>query len=231
MEAKIRGREVVGMQRRGKYILVNLERGGLLMHLGMSGSFSTPTRAIAADRHDHYDLITEQNRVVRYRDPRRFGCLLWTPGAPLEHARIRALGPEPLGADFTGDYLHAIAKRRRVAVKTLLMDSRVVVGVGNIYAAEALHAAAIHPSRPCHRIAAARYRRLSEAVREILSAAIQQGGSTIRDFSGSDGTPGYFAQRLLVYGREGDLCENCGAVIRNITIGQRSTFYCPKCQR
>lgn len=230
---KIRGRTVTGMRRRGKYMVIKLGRGGLLIHLGMSGSFRVLSRDAAKiyDRHDHYDLVTDRGHIIRYRDPRRFGCLLWSADDPMAHERIRALGVEPLESSFNGKHLRAAARGHTLAVKNLLMNGRIVTGVGNIYASEALFDAGIHPLRGCHRISEARYQRLVESVQTILSAAIRRGGSSIRDFSGADGQPGYFEQELMVYGREGEPCRRCGARIRNITIGQRSTFYCAGCQR
>ena len=255
LERRVRGQTVAGMRRRGKYILLVLERGALLIHLGMSGSFRVLTGAPAPAAHDHYDLVTDAGRIVRYRDPRRFGCLLWCGGEPLQHPRLRGLGVEPVAADtvdttgttdttdaidtvdttaraaFDGDYLRRVAACRRITVKQFLMDSRVVVGVGNIYASEALFAAAIDPRRACHRVSAARYQKLADATRAILRDAIRRGGSTIRDFAAADGRPGYFEQELKVYGREGAPCARCGRAIRRAVIGQRSTFYCPGCQR
>ena len=233
LEAKVRGRTVTAMRRRGKYLLVGFERGGLVMHLGMSGSFrvlSKRAAATPAQPHDHYDIITERGNIIRYRDPRRFGCLLWSAGDPMQHARIRALGVEPLESHLTGAYLRHAAAGRKLAIKTLLMNSHIVVGIGNIYASEALFAAGIHPLRRCHRISEKRYQRLVDSVQQILNEAILQGGSTIRDFSGADGRPGYFEQRLQVYGRAGEACRRCGGVIRSVIVGQRSTFYCPRCQ-
>ncbi|MDD9812016.1 MAG: bifunctional DNA-formamidopyrimidine glycosylase/DNA-(apurinic or apyrimidinic site) lyase [Gammaproteobacteria bacterium] len=250
LERRVRGQTVAGMRRRGKYILLVLERGALLIHLGMSGSFRVLSGAPAPAAHDHYDLVTDAGRIVRYRDPRRFGCLLWCGGEPLQHPRLRGLGVEPVAptdtvdttdaidtvdatarAAFDGDYLRRIAAGRRITVKQFLMDSRVVVGVGNIYASEALFAAAIDPRRACHRVSAARYQKLADATRAILRDAIRRGGSTIRDFAAADGQPGYFEQELKVYGREGAPCARCGRDIRRAVIGQRSTFYCPGCQR
>lgn len=231
LEEKVRGRSIVRMWRRGKYILIALDRGGLLIHLGMSGSFRVPAQDAAAEPHDHYDLITHHGRIVRYRDPRRFGCLLWCAGDPAAHERVGCLGIEPLSPRLDGKYLRALAAGRVMSVKSLLMNSRMVAGVGNIYAAESLFDAGIHPRRGCHRISEARYHLLSESLRKILNSAIQRGGSTIRDFTGADGQPGYFEQELMVYGRAGEPCYVCGTPIRNITIGQRSTFYCPECQR
>lgn len=238
VEGKVRGQTVAGLRRRGKYILLDLQRGGLILHLGMSGAFRVldggdgdGDGAAAPGPHDHYDLVTEAGRIVRYRDPRRFGCLLWCGRDPLQHPRLRGLGVEPLSAEFTGDALHRAAAGRRAAVKTFLMDGRVAVGVGNIYACEALFAAAIHPRRAAGRISAARYCLLADSVRAILRAAIARGGSTIRDFTAADGRPGYFEQQLQVYGREGAPCVVCARPIRREVIAQRSTFYCPGCQR
>ena len=241
LERRVRGQTVAGMRRRGKYILLVLERGALLIHLGMSGSFRVLSGAPAPAAHDHYDLVTDAGRIVRYRDPRRFGCLLWCGGEPLQHPRLRGLGVEPVAAGdatdttarakFNGDYLRRAAASRRITVKQFLMESRVVVGVGNIYASEALFAAAIDPRRACHRVSAARYQKLADATRAILRDAIRRGGSTIRDFAAADGRPGYFEQELKVYGREGAPCARCGRAIRRAVIGQRSTFYCPGCQR
>ncbi len=234
LEDKLRGRTVTQMRRRGKYIVLNLNRGGLLMHLGMSGSFTVlPKRAAeteTAGRHDHYDLLSSRGGIVRYRDPRRFGCLLWSAVDPMQHRLIRSLGVEPLESSLDGEYLRRAATGRKSAVKNLLMDSRVVVGIGNIYAAEALFDAGIHPLRGCHRISEIRYQKLTESVRKILRAAILQGGSTIRDFT-ANGQPGYFKQQLSVYGRAGEPCRRCKTPLRNIVLAQRSTFYCPQCQR
>lgn len=231
LPAKVRGQKVSAMHRRGKYIWLQLGNGGLLIHLGMSGSFRVLDADTPPEVHEHYDLCTERGRIIRYRDPRRFGCLLWTTGALESHARIKILGVEPLDDAFDGDYLYAKSRSRSCAVKTYLMDARVVVGVGNIYAAEALFAAGVHPLRACNRVSKTRYCGLADAVRATLREAIRQGGSTIRDFSGTDGVPGYFAQTLSVYGREGEGCSVCGAVIRRVVVGGRSTFYCGRCQR
>jgi len=235
LEGKVRGQIVTGLSRRGKYILLGLARGSLIIHLGMSGSFRVLSAAGGAAKtpgaHDHYDLITDTGSIVRYRDPRRFGCLLWRAGDALGHPRLRNLGVEPLGAQFTGEYLRRVATGRRAPVKNFLMDGRVVVGVGNIYASEALFAAAIHPRRACGRISTARYERLADAVRAILADAIARGGATIRDFAAADGQPGYFEQELQVYGRDGAPCPRCAGPIRRAVIGRRSSFYCAHCQR
>ena len=230
---KTRGRKIIAMQRRGKYLLMQLDRGGLLAHLGMSGSFrlldANAHHRIA--RHDHYDLITDNGALLRYHDPRRFGCLLWCAEHPLHHPRIQSLGIEPLDDEFDGDYLHAKSRARKVAIKTLLMNATIVVGIGNIYACESLHLARIHPLRLCCKLSRTRCATLTQAVQTTLTTAIAKGGTTIRDFSGADGMPGYFEQQLAVYGRNGEPCDRCGARIRQIVIAQRSTFYCPRCQR
>ena len=234
LEDRVRGLRVTAMRRRGKYIILELENGALLMHLGMSGSFRVIPKAEATTatvaRHDHYDFVTQQGHLIRYRDPRRFGCLLWA-AQPEAHPRIRELGVEPLAAEFDGGYLYRAARNRKVAVKQLLMDGKVVVGVGNIYASEALFAAGIHPKRAAQRIARKRYSDLVVEVRRVLSAAIASGGSTIRNFSGTEGVPGYFAQELRVYGRAAAPCDRCQTPIVKCTIAQRATFYCPGCQR
>ena len=231
LEAKVRGRTVVQLRRRGKYMLIDLDRGALLLHLGMSGSFRALPQGAEIARHDHYDFVTDRGRVVRYRDPRRFGCLLWCAGDPMRHERIRMLGAEPLSAEFNGTYLREASRRRTCAVKIFLMNSRVVTGIGNIYASEALFDAGIHPLRACHRISETRYQRLCESAQKILRAAIARGGSTIRDFSGADGMPGYFEQELLVYDRAGKTCRRCRGKIRCEIVGQRSTYFCGRCQR
>ena len=184
--------------------------------------------------HDHLDLLLSDGGLLRFHDPRRFGIFLWIPQSPAsalaEHPLLRDLGPEPLGADFDGTHLHRLSRSRRVAVKSFIMDASVVVGVGNIYASESLFLAGIHPARACNRIGPERYRRLAETIRQVLGDAIAQGGTTLRDFVNESGSPGYFAQSLRVYGREGEPCRACGEPIRQRRIGQRSSFYCTRCQ-
>ncbi len=230
----VAGQAIGEVSRRSKYLLIGLERGSLVVHLGMSGSLRVVPAASPLKRHDHLDLVLSDERCLRFHDPRRFGLFLWTPQTPLaamaEHPLLRNLGPEPLGTDFDGDHLHALSRSRRTAVKSFIMDAAVVVGVGNIYASESLFLAGIHPERACHRVGLARYRRLAEVIRAVLAASIEQGGTTLRDFVREDGQPGYFAQSLRVYGREGEPCKVCGAGIRQRRIGQRSSFYCPRCQ-
>jgi len=223
------GHRVRAVERRAKYLLVRFDHGTLIIHLGMSGSLRVLPADSAPRPHDHVDLLFGR-RCLRLHDPRRFGALLWAEGDPLAHPRLRDLGPEPLSAAFNGAYLHAAACRRRVAIKSLLMDGKVVVGVGNIYATEALFRAGIHPQRTSHRISRARLERLAQEVKTVLRYAIGRGGTTLRDFLNESGEPGYFAQELEVYGRAGEPCRICGTAIRNRRIGQRASAYCPHCQ-
>lgn len=229
--ALVAGQQILGLRRRAKYLLLDLERGCLLLHLGMSGSLRVLPAGTPPELHDHVDLVLDDGHCLRFRDPRRFGMLQWTPSPAEAHPLLRDLGPEPFAPAFDGRYLHRRAHGRRCAVKTFIMDSHIVVGVGNIYASESLHLAGIHPSRPAGRIGQRRYQRLSEAIRTVLSQAIAQGGTSLRDFVQEDGHPGYFAQSLRVYGRTGSPCPACGASIRQRRIGQRSSFFCSSCQR
>jgi formamidopyrimidine-DNA glycosylase len=226
----LQGQRVGALSRRGKYLLMQLERGHLLIHLGMSGSL----RILAADqppaKHDHFDLVFGR-RCLRFHDPRRFGALIWTTDQPEQHPLLARLGPEPLSDAFDGDHLYRLAAGRRTPVKQFIMDGKVVVGVGNIYASESLYRCGIHPQRPCGRISRARYERLAEAVKAVLALAIEQGGTTLRDFVNGEGKPGYFAQQLQVYGRTGAPCPGCGNPVSQRTIGQRSSYYCARCQR
>jgi formamidopyrimidine-DNA glycosylase len=219
------------VSRRAKFLLLESPIGHLILHLGMSGSLRIVSREVAPEKHDHLDIVLDDDRCLRLRDPRRFGAALWTTDDPLEHPLLRNLGPEPLENTFTAEWLHQLSRRRRVAVKSFLMNSRIVAGVGNIYASEALFLAGIHPGRAAGRISLERYARLVDAVRKVLDDAIAAGGTTLRDFVDSNGNPGYFSQRLRVYGRQDDACEHCGSPVRSRVIGQRSTFFCPRCQR
>lgn len=231
MARQLSGQRIERVDRRGKYLLLGLERGHLLIHLGMSGSLRILPGASQPRKHDHLDIELDNGVCLRYHDPRRFGSVLWTCRPPEQHRLLRSLGPEPLSSDFDGGYLFGRSRGRRVAAKSFLMDGRIVAGVGNIYANEALHRAGIHPARPAGRIAARRYDCLVEAVRETLQEAIDRGGSTLRDFLNEDGRPGYFVPLLRVYDREGQSCTSCGETIRRKVIGQRASYYCPKCQR
>ncbi len=225
------GQRICGVSRRAKFLLLETPVGHLILHLGMSGSLRIVSRELPAEKHDHLDVVMDDGRCLRLRDPRRFGAALWTTDDPLGHPLLKNLGPEPLGDEFNADLLHRLSRRRRVAVKSFLMNSQVVAGVGNIYASEALFLAGIHPGRPAGRISLKRYQRLVDAIREVLEDAIAAGGTTLRDFVDSNGNPGYFSQRLRVYGRQEKACEQCGSPVRSRVIGQRSTFYCPRCQR
>lgn len=232
---RLAGQPIVALARRAKYLLIELGAGTLILHLGMSGSLRVLPAETPPLTHDHVDLILADGRCLRFHDPRRFGLFLWTPDPPelarARHPLLCHLGPEPLEAGFDGDRLHRLAQGRRVAVKSLIMDGATVVGVGNIYASESLFLAGIHPARPCNRIGLERYRRLADSIRRVLAAAIRQGGTTLRDFVNEDGNPGYFAQSLHVYGRTGQPCTACDTPVRERRIGQRSSFYCPTCQR
>lgn len=229
--AQLTGREIGGVARRAKFLLVDAGNGHLILHLGMSGSLRVVPRDTEPGKHDHLDVVLDDGSCLRLRDPRRFGAALWTSEDPGRHPLLRHLGPEPLEDGFDGDWLHDHARGRRVAVKPLLMDGRVVVGVGNIYASEALFGAGIHPARPAGRISRERYAALAGAVKQVLGAAIEAGGTTLRDFVASDGRPGYFVHRLSVYGRAGAPCERCAGTIASRVIAQRSSYYCLRCQR
>ena len=219
------------VERRAKYLLFRFGDRSLIVHLGMSGRLRVVSRSTPLIKHDHVDIAFEGDRVLRLNDPRRFGSVHHVEGAVEDHWLLEHLGPEPLGEDFSGEYLHRRSRRVRQAVKTFIMDARVVVGVGNIYANEALFRAGIRPRVAAGRISRARHGRLVEAIRATLGEAIEAGGTTLRDYVGSNGEPGYFAQSLNVYGREGELCRACGTVLTGIRLGQRATVYCPKCQQ
>lgn len=228
---RLAGQTVRGVRRRAKYLLVDVADGTLIIHLGMSGRLYLVEAGKAPARHDHIDWQLDSGRVLRYTDPRRFGAVLWQPADPFAHPLLSSLGPEPLSAEFGGDYLFQRSRGRTAPVKAFLMDSRIVVGVGNIYANEALFLAGIRPSTAAGRIAKARWARLAQAVKQVLGEAIAQGGTTLRDFVGGDGKPGYFKQALRVYSRAGLPCLQCQTVLKESRLGQRSTVYCSRCQR
>ena len=227
---RIVGERLEGVRRRAKYLLLDFAHGSVIVHLGMSGSL----RVVRADeppaRHDHVDFVFGDD-ALRLRDPRRFGLVLWQEGDALAHPLLAGLGREPLEEGFTGAWLHAALQGVRAPIKQALMDARRVVGVGNIYASESLFRARIHPLEPAGKVGPRRAVRLVDAIRETLVAAIAAGGSTLRDFVGGDGQPGYFQQEYFVYGREGAPCRVCATPVRRIVLGQRSTFFCPRCQR
>jgi len=227
----LRGEEVVDVRRRGKYLVFDCRKGHLIVHLGMSGRLTLVPEGQPARRHDHVDVRFEGERALRLTDPRRFGAMLWVRGKAEDHALLRELGLEPFDEAFTGAALHERSRGRRVAVKHFLMDAHVVTGVGNIYASEALFHAGVHPLRAAGRISRARYDRLAASVRATLERALAAGGTTLRDFANASGHPGYFQNECAVYGREGEPCRACGTPIRALRQGQRSTFYCPRCQR
>jgi len=232
LDRELPGQVIASVSRRAKYLLLGTDRGTVILHLGMSGNLRLVPAAEPPGKHDHVDIVLDDGRALRLRDPRRFGAVLWTRTDPAGHQLLRDLGPEPLDEDhFDGDYLFQRSRGRRQSVKTFLMDSHTVVGVGNIYANEALFMAGIRPGIAAGRISRPRYRRLAEAVVQVLGDAIAAGGTTLRDFLASDGRPGYFAQQLRVYGRAGLPCPVCGTPIRGTRLGQRSTFYCPQCQK
>ena len=224
------GQRIEAVRRRAKYLLLDVATGSALLHLGMSGSLRVLPDTSPARTHDHVDLVLDDGHLLRLTDPRRFGALLWQPRGEV-HPLLARLGVEPLSEGFTASYLRDRARGRNAPVKHFLMDQRIVVGVGNIYAAEALFQAGIHPARAAGRISLARWERLVRAVREILAHSIQRGGTTLRDFLKPDGEPGYFVQELAVYGRAGQPCVACGRPLRAADWGQRATVYCPHCQR
>lgn len=230
LQRKLPGQKIENVERRAKYLLVHTLAGSALLHLGMSGSLRVLAAATAPEKHDHFDWHLDSGRILRFTDPRRFGCLLWqAPGAT--HPLLAGLGPEPLSEIFNGAHLWKMSRGRSAPVKTFLMDQKIVVGVGNIYAAEALFAAGIQPRRAAGSVSLARYQRLADESKRILAHAITRGGTTLRDFISPDGMPGYFEQELFVYGRAGAPCKICGTPIHAMVLGQRSTFYCPRCQR
>nr|VFK65598.1 MAG: DNA-(apurinic or apyrimidinic site) lyase [Candidatus Kentron sp. UNK]VFK71586.1 MAG: DNA-(apurinic or apyrimidinic site) lyase [Candidatus Kentron sp. UNK] len=229
------GQAVQRIGRRGKYLLFYMTRGTMIMHLGMSGSLRLVSAVTPPEKHDHVDFVfaggvLQGGDCLRFRDPRRFGAILWTEEAPLTHARLAALGPEPLEDGFSGAWLFKVSRNRRVAIKCLLMDGGIVAGLGNIYVNEALFRAGILPSRPARGLSLADCDVLAKSIRETLREAIDSGGTTLRDFFGSDGKPGYFRQRLRVYGRAGKPCPQCGHGVEKGLECQRSSFFCAHCQ-
>ena len=227
---KLPGQRIVAVRRRAKYLLLDTAVGSALLHLGMTGSLRVLPAGTPVAAHDHVDFFLGSGRVLRFNDPRRFGCLLWqAPGET--HALLRDLGPEPLDDAFDGDYLFEMSRGRKAPVKTFLMDQRIVVGVGNIYAAESLFRAGISPLREAGKVSRERYALLADAVKDILAYAITRGGTTLRDFISPDGLPGYFEQELAVYGRGGEACPTCGRKLKEASIGQRTSVWCGHCQR
>ncbi len=227
----LRGQQVLGVERRAKYLLIRLTRGTLIMHLGMSGSLRVLPQRSPLKPHDHLDLWLDSGQALRFNDPRRFGCCLYTSGNPQQHPLLAQLAPEPLQGGFDGAYLHRITRRRRVAIKSLLLNGHLVTGVGNIYASEALFRARIRPRRSARSLRSDECARLAAAIRRVLSAAIRAGGTTLRDYVNAEGMPGEFGVKLYVYERAGEPCRRCRTPVRHITQGQRSSYFCPECQR
>ena len=224
------GERIQSVSRRAKYLLLHLPKGCLIIHLGMSGSLRIAPANSAAKAHDRFEMILSSG-ILRLRDPRKFGAVLWTEEPVEEHRLIAPLGPEPFAAECNADYLFERSRGRSCSIKTFIMNAHIIVGVGNIYAAESLFAAGIHPQRAAGRISKKRYADLVEHIQRILKKAIAQGGTSLRDFVNEEGKPGYFSQELKVYGRAGEACTNCQSTLLNLTIGQRSSVYCAKCQR
>lgn len=231
LAAKVRGQRVLRAGRRAKYLLIELESGTLLLHLGMSGSLRVLPAETPRLKHDHLDFVLDSGQTLRFNDPRRFGSLHFTEGDPRTHPLLAALAPEPFDPAFDGAYLHRVTRRRRIAIKQLIMNSRLVVGVGNIYANEALFRARIRPRRQARGLTRREADRLATQIRAVLELAVKVGGTTLRDYVGVDGMPGYFRQKLFVYERGGAPCLECGTLVRQILQGQRSTYFCPACQR
>ncbi|HEY3487357.1 MAG TPA: bifunctional DNA-formamidopyrimidine glycosylase/DNA-(apurinic or apyrimidinic site) lyase [Gammaproteobacteria bacterium] len=230
LHANLVGARIVSIKRRGKYLIFKIGDGYMLVHLGMSGSLRFENAGCAPLQHDHVEWQLDNGRLLRLHDPRRFGSVHWIKHSPAQHPLLRNLGPEPLTLEFDGAYLHRLSRRRTTAVKNFIMNSRIVVGVGNIYANEALFLAGIAPGRAANRISATQFESLALAIKTVLQDAIRQGGTTLNDFVNPEGNPGYFRLQLQVYGRAGAACSRCGHTIRHKVMGQRASYYCPACQ-
>jgi formamidopyrimidine-DNA glycosylase len=224
------GETIRAVRRRAKYLLLDTDRGSVIIHLGMSGSLRVIPASVTPGKFDHVDIVLDDGKALRLRDPRRFGAVLWTRDDPMRHRLLRDLGPEPLTGDLSATYLFALSRGRRRAIRDFLLDGHVVAGIGNIYANESLFDAGIRPTRPAGRLSLPQYRNLVRALRTTLRRAIKAGGTTLRDFQRTDGEPGYFQLRLRVYGRAGQPCRRCGRMVKSVRLGQRSAFYCPACQ-
>jgi formamidopyrimidine-DNA glycosylase len=231
VEAVLRNQTIRRIERRAKYLLIGFDTGTLILHLGMSGSLRMLQASVPPKAHDHWDLVLDSGRLLRFHDPRRFGSLHWTEEDPALHPLLKRLAPEPLSAEFDAAYLYRVSRKRGVAVKQFIMNSQLVVGVGNIYASEALFRAGISPRRAAGRITRAESVKLARAIKAVLSAAIKIGGTTLRDYVNADGVAGYFRQKLFVYERAGMACRHCRSPVKQFTQGQRSTYWCSTCQR
>ena len=230
LEGHVDGAVIESVDRRAKYLLLRTASGTVIAHLGMSGSMRFVSPENEPKKHDHVDIWMESGDILRFNDPRRFGCMLWTDEPPENHPLLAGLGPEPLGDDFDGAYLRASARGRRVAIKQHIMNAGIVVGVGNIYASESLFRAGINPRRAAGRVSLPRMENLAESIKAVLEESIRFGGTTLRDFYSGEGKPGYFRHELRVYGRTDEPCVACGEPVRQVVLGQRSTFYCVNCQ-
>lgn len=231
LAAILTGKSLENIHRRSKYLLFEFPHGHLIIHLGMSGNLRILSPSVKLRQHDCLDLIFAQTLCLRYHDPRRFGSILWTSDSPSKHPLLTDLGPEPLENEFQGEYLYRVAHKRQKSIKTFIMDGHIVAGVGNIYANEALFLAGIRPTRLAGQIDLPEYQRLANSIKQVLTVAIAQGGTTLRDFTDSTGKTGRFQQSLQVYGRAGEKCQQCGNVIQQQIIGQRSSYFCPVCQK
>ncbi|MDR1304846.1 MAG: bifunctional DNA-formamidopyrimidine glycosylase/DNA-(apurinic or apyrimidinic site) lyase [Verrucomicrobiales bacterium] len=227
---RLKNQPVVSVSRRAKYLLIALPKGHIIIHLGMSGTIRVLPKKLPAAKHDHVDVLLSSGKVLRYTDPRRFGCWLWTTDNPIHHRLLAGLGPEPLTAGFSAAYLCRQSRGKRTPVKPWLMDNKVVVGVGNIYASESLFRAGISPKRRARSLTLDECQKLTVSVKKVLRQSINHGGTTISDFLSAEGRPGHFVQKLQVYDRAGEPCRVCGAPVKKLTQAQRSTFYCPRCQ-
>lgn len=230
LDSRVLGRRIKAVRRRAKYLIVDLDHGSLILHLGMSGSLRVLPPSTPLLAHDHIDIVLNSGQALRFNDPRRFGSVLFCPGDPLQHSLLKKLAVEPLDDGFDGDYLFRATRKRSVAIKQLLMNSQAVVGVGNIYASEALFRARIDPRRAAKRLTLQQCKALVRAIKQVLNMAIRVGGTTLRDYVGADGNPGYFRQKLYVYERAGLPCRVCRTPVKQFTQGQRSTYFCPHCQ-
>lgn len=230
LKKSLLGKKILSVSRRAKYLLISTENGTLILHLGMSGSLRIVKSGTPLEKHDHFELLLNSGKSLRLNDPRRFGAVLWSKQQPLEHPLLVNLGPEPLTDEFGAERLFSCSRKRQVSIKQFIMDNKIVVGVGNIYASEALFRSGIRPTIKAGKISRLRFEKLTANIKSVLAEAIEQGGTTLKDFTNSDGKPGYFQQKLDVYGRTGEQCHVCDKTIKQITQGQRSSYYCPHCQ-
>lgn len=227
----LKDQTIDSVERRAKYIFINTNKGSVIVHLGMTGSLRVIDTKTPLQKHEHIDIQFTNGKVLRYKDARKFGAFLWTKDKPHEHELITRLGPEPLSDEFNVDYLFATCRKRKAAIKTHIMNQNIVVGIGNIYASEALFKAGIHPTKAAHRVSKEKLKLLVNMSKQTLRSAIKQGGTTLQDYINADGAPGYFAIKLKVYGREGEPCPVCAKPIKSKAIGQRNSFYCTTCQK